>query len=36
MENKFEAPEMEIIRFETEDVIVASGTGQGGGNDELN
>ena len=30
---KYETPEMEIIEFETEDVITTSPTGQGGGND---
>ncbi len=32
---KYTTPEMEIIEFDTEDVITTS-TGQGGGSDEVN
>ena len=34
MKEAYEAAEMEIIEFETEDVITSSGGGQIGGGDE--
>ncbi len=34
MKEKYEAPAMEVVVFETEDVITTSGLGEGGSEDE--